>query len=36
VAIILMAIGEYFIIGYWWLLMSIILMLIDEYSIGGY
>ncbi len=31
-----MAIGEYFIIGYWWLLMSIILMLIDEYSIGGY
>jgi hypothetical protein len=36
VAIILMAIGVYFIIGYWWLLMSIILMFIDEYSIGGY
>ncbi len=34
-----MAIGEYFITGYWWLLMIIILMAIGEYSIvniGGY
>jgi len=28
-----MAIGEYFITGYWWLLMTIILMAIGEYSI---
>jgi hypothetical protein len=35
----LMAIGEYFIIAYWWLLMIIILMIINEYfimDIGGY
>ncbi len=34
-----MAIGEYFITGYWWLLMTFILMAIGEYSIvniGGY
>ncbi len=34
-----MAIGEYFITGYWWLLMTIILMAIGEYfivNIGGY
>jgi hypothetical protein len=31
-----MAIDEYSIGGYWWLLMTIILMIIGEYSIGGY
>jgi hypothetical protein len=44
-ATLLMAIGGYFVIGYWWLLMVIILvvtilsMVIGEYSIldiGGY
>ncbi len=28
-----MAISEYFIYGYWWLLMTIISMVIGEYSI---
>jgi hypothetical protein len=36
VAIILMAIGAYFVSGYWWLLMVIILMAIGGYFIGGY
>jgi len=36
VDILLMAIGGYFVIKYWWLLMVIILMAIGEYSIGGY
>jgi hypothetical protein len=31
-----MAIDEYFIGGYWWLLMAIILMTIDGYFIGTY
>jgi len=31
-----MDIDEYYISGYWWLLMAIILMVIDEYYIGGY
>ncbi len=31
-----MAIGEYFVIGYWWLLMVIILVVIGGYSINGY
>jgi len=34
-----MVIGDYFICGYWWLLMVIILMAIGDYSIvniGGY
>ncbi len=31
-----MVIGEYFVIGYQWLSMIIILMGIGEYSIGGY
>ncbi len=35
-AILSMVIGEYYISGYWWLLMAIILMVIDEYYIGGY
>ncbi len=30
-----MIIGEFY-YGYWWLLMKIILMGINEYSIGGY
>jgi len=37
--IILMIIGDYFICGYWWLLMPIILMVISDYfivDIGGY
>jgi hypothetical protein len=34
--IILMAIGEYFVIIYWWLLMNIILMAIGGYFINGY
>jgi hypothetical protein len=32
-------IGEYFVIGYWWLLVAVMLMTIGEYSIvdiGGY
>jgi len=36
--IILMAIGEYFVVD-WWLLITIVLMAIDEYfivDIGGY
>jgi hypothetical protein len=36
VAILLMAIGAYFVIGYWWLLMVIILMTIGDYYINGY
>jgi hypothetical protein len=31
-----MAIGEYFVVGYWWLLMVIILMAINGYPINGY
>ncbi len=31
-----MAIGRYFVIGYWWLLMVIILVTICDYSINGY
>jgi hypothetical protein len=31
-----MAIGEYFVIGHWWLLTVIILVGIDGYSINGY
>ncbi len=31
-----MVIGEYSIIGYWWLLMIIILMAIGGYFINGY
>jgi UPF0716 family protein affecting phage T7 exclusion len=31
-----MAIGEHFVIGYWWLLMVIILTAIGGYSINGY
>ncbi len=34
-----MAIGGYFVIAYWWLLMVIVLMTIGEYfimDIGGY
>jgi len=37
--ILLMAIGDYFIGGYWWLLMAIMLMAIGEYfivDIGDY
>ncbi len=39
--IILMTISDYFINGYWWLLyckllMLILLVVIDGYSIGGY
>jgi hypothetical protein len=36
VAIILMAIGGYFVIAYWWLLMVIVLMAISGYYINGY
>jgi hypothetical protein len=36
VAIILMAIGGYFVIGHWWLLMVIILVLIGGYFVIGY
>ncbi len=32
----LMAIGGYFVIEYWWLLMVIVLMAIGGYSINGY
>ncbi len=31
-----MAVGGYFVIGYWWLLMVIILVVIDGYPINGY
>jgi hypothetical protein len=31
-----MAIGGYFVSGYWWILMVIILMTIGAYSINGY
>jgi hypothetical protein len=31
-----MAIGAYFVSGYWWLLMVIILVGISGYSINGY
>jgi hypothetical protein len=34
--IVLMAIGEYFIHGYWWLLMVIIWMVVILNFIGGY
>jgi hypothetical protein len=34
--IILVAIGGYFIGGYWWLLVAIILMAINDYFINGY
>jgi hypothetical protein len=36
VAILLVAIGYYFINGYWWLLVVILLMVIGGYSINGY
>jgi hypothetical protein len=36
VVIILVAIGGYYISGYWWLLVVIILLAIDGYFIGGY
>jgi hypothetical protein len=36
VAIILMAIGGYFVSGYWWLLMVFILVVISDYYINGY
>jgi hypothetical protein len=36
VGIILMAIGGYFVIAYWWLLMVIVLVAIGGYSINGY
>jgi hypothetical protein len=35
-AIILVIISDYYIGGYWWLLMAIILMVIGDYYIGGY
>jgi hypothetical protein len=35
-AIILMVIGDYYIGGYWWLLMAIILVAIGDYFINGY
>jgi hypothetical protein len=31
-----MAIGGYFVNGYWWLLMVIVLVAIGGYSINGY
>ncbi len=31
-----MATSEYFVFGYWWLLMIIIIMAIGEYFISGY
>jgi hypothetical protein len=34
--IILVAIGGYYINGYWWVLMVIVLMAIGGYSINGY
>jgi hypothetical protein len=36
VATLLMAIGAYFINGYWWLLEVILLMVIGGYFIDGY
>jgi len=36
VVIELMAIGGYFVNGYWWLLMVIVLMVIGGYYIIGY
>jgi hypothetical protein len=36
VAIILMAIGDYSISGYWWLLINILLVVIGGYYIDGY
>jgi hypothetical protein len=36
VAILLMAIGGYFVSGYWWLLMVIVLVAIGGYFINGY
>jgi hypothetical protein len=36
VAIILMAIGDYSISGYWWLLINILLVVIGGYYINGY
>jgi hypothetical protein len=35
-AIILVAIGDYFIGGYWWILIGIILVAIDGYYINDY
>ncbi len=35
-AILLMTIGDYFINGYWWLLMVIVLVAIGGYFINGY
>jgi hypothetical protein len=35
-AIIFMAIGGYFVIGYWWLLMVITVMTTGGYYISGY
>jgi hypothetical protein len=35
-AILLMAIGGYFVRGYWWLLMVIVLVAIGGYCINGY
>jgi hypothetical protein len=32
----LMAIGEYYICEYWWLLIDIILVVIGDYYINGY
>jgi hypothetical protein len=34
--IILIAIGGYFVSGYWWLLMVIVLVTISGYSLNGY
>jgi hypothetical protein len=36
VAITLMVISGYFVIGYWWLLMIIVLVVIGGYYINGY
>jgi hypothetical protein len=36
ISILLVGINDYFINGYWWLLMVILLMTINGYSIGGY
>jgi len=36
VATILMDIGGYFVIGYWWLLMVILLVAIGDYPIDDY
>jgi len=36
VAILLMAIGGYFVNSYWWLLVAILLMAIGGYFVNGY